>query len=250
MGAAKITRARPWADGTRSAVLLVGEYPTQRASIARYLRKFDVLELATFADVPRRSPRDLRGIIALVQEVSDLDRAPAKRTHGAEVPMLVIAPSAHAAIANRAQLLDAQCLFGADIDVNIRAFVARLPDARRERPRAPEEVAARYANGIGLSRRQHELLVHVAAGVRRDQLAQAMGASEATIKTIARHVLRRLGARRIDELAVAMLRGESAKPARSKPTTAQRSARRVPRSARDDVGERTIKAAARPRLRS
>lgn len=216
-----------------SSVLLVGEYPGQRASIARYLVDHQVLEGDHFAQVARRAGRgSVKAIIVLVQQASDLDAVPTGRVRGGGPPMLVIAPSAHASVANRAQLLDAQCLFGPDIDEHIRAFVARLRAVRRETPRAAEELATRYAHGIELSRRQREILVHVAGGVRRGELARAMGVSEATIKTIARLLLRRLGARHLDEVAIAMLRGEVAQPGKVKRSTGpQRAARKTRRKA-------------------
>jgi DNA-binding CsgD family transcriptional regulator len=187
-------------------LLLVGSYPTQRAAWVPLLAQLglDVDEASDVRSAHQRGRASYAGWIVFVQSVSDLASA-SHRARGSAAPMLVVAPRADAAIANRAQLIDAQCVFGADIARNVRAFAERVLAARHRGP-TPEVLARAFAGSAHLPRRQHDLLVHVAAGVPRTELRVVMGVTENTVKSLVRSVLRVFELRNIDVLRAAILR--------------------------------------------
>jgi DNA-binding CsgD family transcriptional regulator len=182
-------------------ILLVGAFPTQRERLLPMLDGFDV-EVAPSLRTAKRHLASSRhaGIIVLVQSASDLAAALPARTRGNAPPMLVVGPRPDENVASRAQLADAQCVFGVRVDANVRAFVARLVRRAPPRPRSPQALVARHVRAKGLSPRQHSVLLQIASGVQRAELAAVLGVSRDTVKTHVRHLLRAFGVASCDEL--------------------------------------------------
>jgi DNA-binding CsgD family transcriptional regulator len=162
---------------------------------------FDV-DVATSLRAAKRELASSRhvGIIVLVQSSTDLAAAGPARARGGTAPMLVIGPRPDERVASRAQLADAQCVFGVRVDANVRAFVERLERRLPPRPRSPQAIVARQPRAKKLSLRQRAVLVQIAAGLPRAQLPSVLGVSRDTVKSHVRILLRTFGVGSCDEL--------------------------------------------------
>lgn len=116
------------------------------------------------------------------------------------VPVLVISDSYEHDVINRTQLFGAQYLRRPPATENVVAFVRRAIEQRG----GPDNVLAMLlfdlAEAQRLSDRERELVTLVARGESVADLADSMGVSANTVKTLTRRVLRKCGAPNLDSV--------------------------------------------------
>lgn len=147
---------------------------------------------------------------ALIVEVilpdgSGLDLVRGLRERHVHTPVLVISSSLDPQVANRAHLLRASCVFKPDIVPNVCAFVGRAIAATGDVSQRTVAAAREVSASCGLTVREHEILELVALGVPRERLAEELGITENTLKTLIRRVLQKCNETRIEALARAVL---------------------------------------------
>jgi DNA-binding NarL/FixJ family response regulator len=92
-----------------------------------------------------------------------------------------------------------------------RELAAAIRDVHEGKKRIPPEVAAHLAEHMGeeaLTARELEVLRHVAAGNRNQDIAEKLFISEETVKVHVKHIMEKLGAGdRTQAVAIALRRG-------------------------------------------
>jgi DNA-binding NarL/FixJ family response regulator len=128
------------------------------------------------------------------------------RRHHQGVPALVIAAASDPAFEERVRLFRADILAAPARASDVRAFAERSVETWLARQPWISRTFADLAGAQALSAREREVLDAAIAGVGRDRAANEMGVSENTYKSYVKTLLRKCGARNLDELALRVLR--------------------------------------------
>jgi DNA-binding NarL/FixJ family response regulator len=131
---------------------------------------------------------------------SGLDLLRSIRAAGCVTPVLVITGLATRRRAQEAQLHQAMFLPKRARRENVEAFVGWVQMTRQLDAPSVFRTVDSIAESHGLGAQQREILFHRARGLRRSEIARAMGLNENTIKSHVNAILRKTGHRRLVHL--------------------------------------------------
>lgn len=122
------------------------------------------------------------------------------RREGLRTPALLLTDDVDPRLANRAQLLGAEVAYKPDVMANVLVFVDRVIGVRAPRTAPRIGGLENAATGAGLSPREIDVLRASRRGLSRAQVAETLGLSENTVKTMMRRLLAKGEARSASEL--------------------------------------------------
>jgi DNA-binding NarL/FixJ family response regulator len=131
---------------------------------------------------------------------SALDLLEHARREGLRTPALMVTGDVDVRLANRSQLSGAEIAYKPDVVANVLVFVDRVMGVRP--PRTSMHPGRLEANALdaGLSPREIDVLRAIRRGLSRVQVAETLGLSENTVKTMTRRLLAKAEARTASEL--------------------------------------------------
>lgn len=131
---------------------------------------------------------------------SALDLLEHARREGLRTPALMLTGDVDVRLANRAQLLGAEMAYKPDVMANVLVFVDRVIGVRAPRTAPRIGGLENAATEAGLSPREIDVLRASRRGLSRAQVAETLGLSENTVKTMMRRLLAKGEARSASEL--------------------------------------------------
>lgn len=166
-------------------------------------RKVEIDAVDTMAEAQRkifRQAYDAWIFDVWLPDGSALDLLETARREGLRTPALLLTSDVDARLANRAQLLGAEMAYKPDVMANVLVFVDRVIGVRA--PRAAPRIGGleNAATEAGLSPRELDVLRASRRGLSRAQVAETLGLSENTVKTMMRRLLAKGEARSASEL--------------------------------------------------
>lgn len=170
------------------------------SNISRHAPAVSVASVAE-ARVARRNEQWI-GIVLDVRlpDGNGLEFLQELRAQGDKVPVLVATGHFDPFIANACHRLDAHCVFKPDLLVNLLRFVG---DAIAAQPSDEllQAVVKEITAEFDLTIRESQIATLVARGVPRDELAETMGVTNNTVKTIIRGLLGKLNETSVEAAA-------------------------------------------------
>lgn len=151
----------------------------------------------------RREPWDGLVIDVGLPDGDGLELLAWAREAGVRTPALVITGQYEPALANRADLLNAQFAYKPEILPNVKAFLGRVRASAGEAETTARAVVSAEELGrhVGMTAREIELTRLVVEGVPRGALAERLRVSENTVKTRVRRLLDKAGLPNLEALA-------------------------------------------------
>ncbi len=131
---------------------------------------------------------------------SSLDMLENARREGLRTPTLMLTGDVDVRLANRAQLLGAEMAYKPDVMANVLVFVDRIIGARAPRTAPRIGGLENAATEAGLSPRELDVLRASRRGLSREEVAETLGLSKNTVKTMMRRLLAKGEARSASEL--------------------------------------------------
>lgn len=198
-------------DGGGLEVLVVEDDDRVRLAtvraLARSARGLRVGGVATVREAMRAAHAALVGAVIDVglPDGDGLTLLSMLRQRAPAVRVLVMTGDHASWIANEAALLDAVVTRKPDTGRNLAAFAARLTRTS-QRTELSKRATAVLARSSRLSPQGGRIVELMAQGVRRDQLAAALGVDETTVRSHVRQILTRTGIDRADRIAWRLLR--------------------------------------------
>ena len=122
------------------------------------------------------------------------------RVRAPSLPVLVLTGKLERHIINRVQELRAEYVVKPAALPNLTAFVHRALCEEQIEDNYMAKCAAEFVQRMGLTRRETELLAHALNGVSRKDLADQLGVTENTAKTLVRSLVRKAGAASLSEV--------------------------------------------------
>jgi len=166
-------------------------------------RKMEVDDVDTVAAAERKIFRQAYDAWILdiwLPDGSALDLLEHARREGLRTPALMLTGDVDVRLANRAQLLGAEMAYKPDVMANVLVFVDRVIGVRAPRTAPRIGGLENAATGAGLSPRELDVLRASRRGLSRAQVAETLGLSENTVKTMMRRLLIKGEARSASEL--------------------------------------------------
>jgi DNA-binding NarL/FixJ family response regulator len=192
--------------------------PTLRAMVREVRGRFRPVPCRTLADAHKEMARlgtAPAGVIVDVRlpDGSGLDLLSEIKKRYPGIGALVLTGKATPEIINRSHLLDAGFAVKPDAFANLRAFLKRLakpPEPEPEPEPEPQPLAdavKAFIEEYALTKREADLVVLLAQGEPRAELADSLHVGEGTVKTHIKHILKKTGDRDVGELLARILRG-------------------------------------------
>lgn len=128
------------------------------------------------------------------------------RTAGWNGPVLMLTGHLEREIANRAQTLRAHCVFKPADPANIAHFVEQVLRREADSEERIEKALQAFVAHHGVTPRETDTLRAACRGVSRAELHAVLGVSENTAKSLVRTLLKRAGAKNLDEVIERILR--------------------------------------------
>lgn len=128
------------------------------------------------------------------------------RAAGWQRPALVMTGRFEQAIANRAQALDAQCLFKPADESNVFVFLDGIERSERAVNERLDIAVNEVIRAHGLTRRQAQVLRFACAGAVRLDLPDSLGVASSTTKSHVRSLLKRLNEKSLEDVVHRVLR--------------------------------------------
>jgi two-component system vancomycin resistance associated response regulator VraR len=166
-------------------------------------RKMEIDGVDTLAAAERKVFREAYDAWILdiwLPDGSSLDLLEHARREGFRTPALMLTGDVDARLANRAQLLGAEMAYKPDVMANVLVFVDRVIGVRAPRTAPRIGGLENAATEAGLSPRELDILRASRRGLSRAQVAETLGLSENTVKTMMRRLLVKGEARSASEL--------------------------------------------------
>lgn len=188
-------------------MLVVEDHALVAQALAHVLRRYGETETAQSAHEARlRLPALAHRLIALVVDVglpdgSGLDIAELGRTLVPDLSILIITADASIETNHRAYVLDAQILLKPFAPTAMELAAQRAFARRNQRARDLIGRLECFAGRHSLTAREQELVALAMRGLSRNSMADELGVSENTLKTMARRLLRKCAAPSLAELA-------------------------------------------------
>lgn len=142
---------------------------------------------------------------AVLPDGSGLDLLEDLRNEMVRLHVLMTTAALNPAVMNRAHFLRASCVIKPNISANVRVFLQRSIGAAGETAQRMMCAARDVSITNGLTAREHEIVELVALGVPRERLAEELGITENTLKTLIRRTLAKCRERSVEGVARAVL---------------------------------------------
>ncbi len=191
-----------------STFLVMDDRPRSRARLSRALRKHGrVFTCSTVAGatVRLRAASWTGAVLSGLDPTQAVAVLRAVRAGGSAVQLLLIVGTVDAELAATCHRQDARCVAEPADSSVLRLFAARSVARRAHEDQLVAGAVAKLRVERGLSRREAEVAGLAAIGVSREGLAASLGVSANSIKTHVRGLLRKTGARSVEEVACAVL---------------------------------------------
>jgi DNA-binding NarL/FixJ family response regulator len=203
-------------EQTAIRILCVDDHPLLREGIAAIVNDQPYMQLAGEAANGRDAQRKFREILPDVTlmdlrlpDMSGIEAVIAIRAEFPEARILMLTTFEGDAEIHRALQAGARGYLLKTMSP--RELAAAIRDVHEGKKRIPPEVAAHLAEHMGeeaLTARELEVLRHVAAGNRNQDIAEKLFISEETVKVHVKHIMEKLGAGdRTQAVAIALRRG-------------------------------------------
>lgn len=181
-------------DRRRPVVLVVEDDRHMARGIERHVPKDIETRFArSVAEASQVLAKKFRLVAAIVDvglpDGSGLDVVRKIRDRSSTVPVLVLTALVSARLANEVNMLGAQYVCKPDFIHNLDSFFRSLTPDHSDAIRA----ATRAADELGMTQREHEVLLASLNGVPRGRLAEVLRISENTVKKHVRSLLKKTG---------------------------------------------------------